>query len=417
MSIAIPYGEADFLLGLDEMETLRAVASDPMLRVTQGDRTCVIANISKADEEADDDRAVALREATRDALRGATRTDGRMMEDFASACRTWFHTDRVADVAMLGAAFQFGFVPVSLEAMESAVQLAEARGYGRSREAFEFGRRLAVDSDLLEKHEDEVGEQVERLARRIVLSLSRGTWGAGKRARNFSELLKRNLRAMAGLAESAAGREARRDFVLACHRCRIWGGLELAERYAQMIVALYAVDRAEMGRSLTCNAVLPLADAILIRDPLFIAGMATSSEQRRHMRQRMNVKLARGDRIERKYLTRLELIGFNRRMRGDLRTSDWPARAVSFMRRFVPGRWRGTRRDRELRDFVMEFVKKAAAGAGQEYEQWAGAMHRLHLQAAENRLRGMAIAEVKMLVQQEVGVRQNVLATESIVGV
>jgi hypothetical protein len=145
--------------------------------------------------------------------------------------------------------------------------------------------------------------------------------------------------------------------------------------------------------------VLPLAEVMLIRDPLYIASMASSSEQRRRMRLHMNVKMARGDRIERRYLTRLELIAFNRRFRADVRTSDWPARAVAMMRRVVPYRFRGSRRERELRDYIIDFIRRVIDGAPPDYDRHLESLHRLHNQAAEDRLRGMALAEISMLIQ------------------
>lgn len=402
LSASIPYGEADLLLGLDETETIRSIGGDPGLHVANSARTYAVAQVRLGSDELDRESAALLRQRVISAVSGVSRDDVRMLNDFAVACRTWFHTERVADMAMLGAAFQLGLIPLAPEAIESALNLVQARGYGRSREVFEFGRRLAIDDRLFQRVKDEREEDVMRLGRRMVLSLSRGAWGGGARARNFSELLRSSLDAMPGLAETEPGREARRDFVMACHRCRVWGGFVLAQQYVDRITRLYQSDRADTGRALTRHAVLPLADAMLIRDPLYVAGMATSPEQRRRTRQRMNVKAARGDRIERRYLTRLELIAFGRRYRADVRTSDWPARVASLLRRAVPQRWRGTRRERELRDFILDFVQRAADLAQSNYDLWLERMKRLHHHAAEDRLRGMALAEVKMLVGENV---------------
>lgn len=399
MTGSIPYGEADLLLGLDAREMLRAIGPDPSLRVAFDQRTHVVGNVGAFGEEIDGEAPEVAGEQIAAAVAAVSRSEGRLLNDFAGACRAWFHTDRVADMALLGAAFQLGLVPVSPEAIESAIGRLEDRGFGRCHESFEFGRRLAVDPRLFSKPKDDQEEDVDRLARRIVLSLSRGEWGGGPRARNFSQLIHQSLQSMPGLAETDPGRAARRDFVVACHRCRIWGGFEYAQQYAGLITRLYQVDRGDTGRALTRNAVLPLAEAMLVRDPLYVASMATSSEQRRRMRHRLNVKQARGDRIERRYLTRFELVAFNRRMRADVRSSDWPARAVATFRKLMPYRWRGTRRERELREYLIGFIKRAIDGAGSDYEGWADAMQRLHLQAMENRLRGMALAEVRMLVE------------------
>ena len=423
ISAMIPHGEADVLIGLDEHETWRAIGGDPMLRVAHHERTHAVVNLKPAMlREASAEGAVESESRQSPmsslvlALSNVTVAQPRLMDDFADACKAWFHTDRVADLAMLGTAFQLGLIPVSVEAIEAAVNLVQARGYGRSREAFEFGRRIAVNRELLGRPRQESDENVERLSRRIVLSLSRGGWGGGGRARNMHELLHQSLDAMPGLAETEAGRTARRTFVQACHRCRVWGGFEYARQYAELIMRLYQHDRADTGRALTRFAVLPLAETMLIRDPLYLAGMATSSEQRRRLRQWLNVKLARGDHIERRYLTRIELVAFNRLVRADLKTSDWPARVVSLFRRVVPVRWRGSRRQRELRDFVLEFIRRAADSTSGTDQGWLEPMHRLHLMAAEDRLRDMAIAEVKMLVEAGVNMPTEPLRTHSVTG-
>ena len=47
---------------------------------------------------------------------------------------------------------------------------------------------------------------------------------------------------------------------------------------------------------------------------------------------------------------------------------------------------------------VTEFAAEAAIGAASDYDRWADAMHRLHLQAEDDRLRGMALSELRMLI-------------------
>jgi hypothetical protein len=59
---------------------------------------------------------------------------------------------------------------------------------------------------------------------------------------------------------------------------------------------------------------------------------------------------------------------------------------------------RGLRRERTLRDFMLEFMRKAIVESPADYAHWSDAMQRLHDQASEDRLRGMAMAEVRMLV-------------------
>jgi hypothetical protein len=161
---------------------------------------------------------------------------------------------------------------------------------------------------------------------------------------------------------------------------------------------LYQIDRGDTGRALTRQAVLPLAEGMLIRDPLYIAALAASSEHRRRVRERLHVKLARGDEVDRRYLTRIDLLIANRRIRADIRTSDWPARFASLGWRITPKRFRGLKRERQSRDYLIDFMRAAIVHAPGDYQRWLEAMQRLNAHALEDRLRNMALAELKMLV-------------------
>ncbi|MDY7109517.1 MAG: hypothetical protein SYC29_12855 [Planctomycetota bacterium] len=394
-----PVGEADLLLGLDGPETVRALAADAALCVAQGQQTYAVANLGLFRDEADTEQARAVREELRRLLRQLTRLQPRLTEDFAEACRSWFHTDRVVDLAMLGSAFQSGLIPVTVDALEAALAEVEAAGYGRAIETFQLGRRLALDRRLFSRPPDDQEGDTNRVARRLVHLGGRRRRGSAARARRRRELLQRSLAAMPGLSETDAGRQAARDFLIALARCWRWGSIELAERYAQLITALYRVDRGDTGRALTRHAVLPLASAMLIRDPIFIASMLTSPEHHRRTRQALNVKRAREDELVRRYLTRVELIAFHRRYRVDIRTSDWPARLAASLRRVVPARWRGTRRERDQREYIVDLTERAIRGARDGYDHYQTAFARLHQQALENRLRGMALSEMKMLAE------------------
>lgn len=416
-SALAPYGETDLLVGFDVHETLRAIAPEQMLRVAHRDRTAVVANTGSFTDEDEVGLTPTAQENYLSSLAAVSMSQHRMAADFANACRMWFYTDRVADIAMIGIAFQRGLIPVSLEAIEAAVARAEQSGYGRAGEAFQFGRYLATDARLLARprarslprdvYEDETVTgassgspmRLQRTVRRMALGIRSGRWGGGERAKRFEQLLRRSLDAMPGLAETAPGRRAQRDFVTGVYRAVEWGGFEYAERYAQLLTLLYQADRGETGRALTRCAVLPLAECMLIHDPIYIASMATNAEQRRLLRQRLNIKHARGDRIERRYLTRLDLVIFDRRFRADVRTSDWPARLARAVRLILPRAWRGTRRERAVRAFMLDLVQRARYESPGNYARWSELMQHLHNRAVENRLRDMTLAELQMLME------------------
>lgn len=388
----IPYGEADLLLGLDAAEVLRAIDPAGALRVANHDRTHAACNLGAfAGEPPADEQSAA-------AIRATSREQPRLLEDFTSAARAVFHTDRVTDLAVLGAAFQLGLVPLSHDAIEDAVARVEGQGFGRSAEAFRFGRQLGSDQKMFARPRSARAEGVDRLARPLNLLLRCGRFGWRAVAPRFADLVEGTLGAMPGLGETDAGRQAERDLVMALHRCLAWGGFEYARRYAGLVEDLYRADRGDTGRALTRHAILPLAEAMLIRDPFYLATLVTSAGHHLAARRRLNVRLARGDRVQRRFLLNLELAGFRRRLRLEVRTSDWLAWVAAVARRRLPLRFRGTRRERQIRDLVAEVVAQAARDGPQDYARWTETLQRLHVQAVDDRLRGMAVAELRMLI-------------------
>ena len=178
----------------------------------------------------------------------------------------------------------------------------------------------------------------------------------------------------------------------------IWRSFEDAERLAFDITALYQADRGERGRQLTRLAILPLAESTLIRDAIYMASMAVSPEHRRRTRHRLNVKRGRGDRIESRYLTRIELVLVRWRFRVDLRTSDWATRLLASLRRVIPRRWRGTGRERAIRTAVRDIIHRATREQDR-YEHWASVLGELHAMALDGRLRRASAATLDGLAR------------------
>ncbi len=399
ISTAIPYSEADLLLGYDSRETLRAVTGDGDLCVAGPDRTCTVLNTGMFSDE---QHSSSMQDDFGDRLAAielVTKENHLLQNDFAAACRRVFLTDRVTDLALLGAAYQSGFIPVSLEAIEAGLRYVERRGFGRSLEAFHFGRQLATDARLFMRPTPPVEEALSRLVRRLLHSVRAQPWGGRKRAVLFEALVNRILGEMPGLAESDAGRIARHDLVVSMGRCLAWGGIDYARQYAQLITSIYEVDHGDTARALTRNAIRPLAEAMLIRDPLYVSTVITTGVQRQVMKRALNVKLARGDQVKRRYLTRLELIAFKRRYRFDICTSDWLIHALALGRHIVPMHWRGSRLERSIRSYVIEIVQKTAVNAPDNYEAAASILANLNAQTLDDRLRSMALTELSMFVE------------------
>lgn len=382
----IPYGEADLVLGLEPEESLRALGPDPRLRVASPDRTHAVINSAPL-EDAEID--AGLMAALGGAVRRTCREDA-VLEDLAAPCRAAFLTERLLDLVLLGFAFQRGLVPVSADSLQQALRRVEERGFGRCVEAVALGRRLAVQSPGRAAAAD--SEDVARAVRRV------GHGIAGRRglsAARFRDLLESSLGAMPGLLETRSGRLAAVEFVEFAGGAMAWGGIKHAARYADRIRRLYAVDRGDTGRELVRLAIAPVAEAILVRDLFHVASMSLSPRHLAWLRSRLRLRSSRGDRLERRFLFRVDGLALGRRFRLDLRTSDWLPIVLTRLRRLWPWRWRGTPRERQLRDAVLAGVERAISEIGRSggdeavYRQWTAEFRRIR--ATARRLRGPAV--------------------------
>ncbi len=397
LTSSIPFGESDLLLGFDRIETLRAVGPDDCLRVGSSTRTTGVVNTGLFEDQLDLGQSGQDTQAIEAYLAFRLAEGGRYFASFSELCRYRFHNERMADVVQIGVAFQMGWIPATVDSMVHAAKALEDLGYARSLEAFDFGRRLALDEELdrlpVEDHAD---EPTSRIARRYGHALRRTGPGRLARASRFRQLIQRTLNAMPDLESSRSGQAAKRDLVIALRRCMIWRSFDDAERLAYDITALYQSGQDERGRRLAQLAILPMAESTLIRDAIYMASMAISPEHRRRTRQRLNVKRGRGDRIEPRYVTRIELVLVRWRFRIDLRTSDWLTKVLAWMRRIIPRGWRGTRREREVRTIVRDIIHRATRETDR-HDHWSEVLATLHSMSSSGKLRSASIEDLEAL--------------------
>ncbi len=381
---SIPQGEADVLIGVDPLETLRALVSDPMLQIATPGRTSIIANTEAATEEGaiSADLTVML-EAEAERRCG---TSGDQVEAFSKQVLQQFGNRRLLDVVLVGVAFQRGLIPVSLEAITDAAQQLERVGFGRSGEAFRFGRLLA-SRPLNQRVSKLPGvEPISRRRREIVLEtrLHRGATSAIW----LDERIGRFLETVPGLLETEAGRIAFDDAQLAVASLFRRGGSSLVDEYLARVERLYLADRGETGRELTRLAILPLGEAMLARDLFALAVAATSLDHRRRLRRRLGVRRARGDRLERVYLVRIDIVAFDRRMRAEIPIRDWLLPIVARIGRFVPESRRGDRESRARRLAIESGIDLAMTQSGdfKAYGRWCSVLRSWHDLATDGRL-------------------------------
>jgi len=166
--------------------------------------------------------------------------------------------------------------------------------------------------------------------------------------------------------------------------------------YERLIAGLL---RADPTGDLALIAAEPLADAILVRDILYVLAMSTSLEQRRRIRERLGVRASHGDTLERRFLSRFELLAGSTRYRLDFRTSDWPAEVVRLARPLVPWSLRGDLRGQEVRAYAISLVDRAAKGFEENPAHWAMCLRRFAMLSSDGGLRSLTAAELRASVE------------------
>ena len=389
----IPYGEADLLLGIDAVETLRALGPDVSLRVASSARTSIVANSGALEDQFDDERLAAC-DMLASAVSRCSVTSSSSVDDYATLCRSNLLSERLLDAAMLGVAFQRGLIPVSIEALEFALRRAENAGFGRTFEAFTFGRRLEAGAVVRRTVEER--EPVERLVRRLTLELQRERFGGRKRAQRYALSALGMVAAFARFGEEEEADRAARAVVTALHRSIVWGGTRMMRLYEGLIAGLL---HADASGALVILAAEPLADALLIRDILYVLSMSTSLEQRRRIRERLGVRSSHGDTLERRFLSRFELLVGTKRFRLDFRSSDWPAEIVRLARPICPWSLRGDSRAQEVRAYAISLGERAAKGYEHDPAHWMMCLRRFTMLAADGGLRALSAAELRASVE------------------
>lgn len=386
----IPYGEADLLIGVDPAETVRALGSDPRLRVAAQGRTAIIADQHGPGDQVEPAMERLVERLPTLAAEACGTSDDRV-GPFVDRVRQQFGNSRLLDVVLLGIAFQKGLVPVTIEAIEEAAVETERSGFGRTGEAFRFGRMLAVRSSVQRPVTDGL-TAIDRRRRELVLAgrLRRGRASA----RSLDERIGRAITRLPGLSETTAGREALDDLLMAIGRLHRRGGLGLVDDYLERLVLLHVADRGDTGRELTRRAVLVLGEAMLPRDMVAYAIAATSLDHRRRKHRRFGIRRARGDLVERVLIARIDLIGFDRHLRMEVPVPVSVLGFVARMGRLVPALRVGDSKSRRRRAAIEKALDAAILSASDpdRYLEWTERLREWETLAIAGRLQDMPVS-------------------------
>ena len=287
----VPYGKADLIIGIDILEAARAIDPHGRARVASPQRTAAVVNTDKfstirglmGQEDFDTDEL----ERT---IRAHTRGSDYLARNISRICEKYLGGKIYANIMMLGFAFQKGLIPVSMHSMAWAIKDTIRSAFRKNLIAFNMGRKLVERPDLFQgpPQPDDWRDVLEEKCRRTIRRYRRGRAMAD------------GLRALAAETVHAVeplGDADHRDIVVRLYDCMRWGGIDYARRYAEGVRRVFAKDAEEHGYAAARATIRNLADALLIRDGVFVAELATSPEKYARDREKYNVNPANGDRL------------------------------------------------------------------------------------------------------------------------
>ncbi|NBB95228.1 MAG: FAD-dependent oxidoreductase [Planctomycetes bacterium] len=311
----ITYGKADLLLGVDILEAARILEPAHRLRIASKEKTAAVINTDKIPTIAglmgrEDYDPAALEEL----IRRHTREDEFLSRNISRICEKYLGSKLYANIMMLGYAFQRGLIPVSQNAIAWAIKDAIRNDFRKNFYAFNMGRKFVESPDLFQGPPQRT-EWKETLD-------SKCRWAARRYGKNsplvdtYRQLAAEAASGMEGLNESL-----KRDLVIRIYDTLRWGGDDYARRYVEQVRGIYRKDRPEYQYAATGEVIHNLAAAMLIKDAIFKAELATAPEKYARDREKYNVNPANGDRIRYRYLwkRRLRLPGIDHRFEMQLR--------------------------------------------------------------------------------------------------
>ncbi|HVO33348.1 MAG TPA: DUF6537 domain-containing protein [Elusimicrobiota bacterium] len=358
----VPYGKADLILGIDLLETVRALDGKQNLRVAQPDRTVAVVNTAQnltIRMLMGEDQPSAA--AWQDLVRSQVRPGDFVGVNFSAVAERYFGSTLYANMILLGVAYQRGYLPMRAGALQDGIKkTVSAAEREINVQAFQAGRWLALfpgdfaDPQAPMTAESLIREKMQNLERRC----------GSRVARAYRWMLEE------AFLECPLDDELQRDLALRVYELIHYEDLALARRYLDKVLATARRDRAEWRHQATRAVIHHAFKVIAIKDEVYVSHLLTSPEKRARDRARFDIDPTRGDRIVYQHLTRPEFTLFGRTWRWDMSTRDWQLsimRRMKFLRRLLPA-WH--RAEREFRDWYLEWVDRFDVEDETVYPLW-----------------------------------------------
>lgn len=368
----IPYGKADLIVGLDLLEAARAQDARMNLRVAHPARTKGVVNNHKHETvmslmgRADFDPATLEK-----VIESKVRLGGYLSADFSTLSEKYIGSKLYANMMILGAAYQKGWIPLSEERILVAITDSVRRAdVAFNHQAFQIGRYFAAHPEMMRpEHKNETAAQViEKNAANLAKDSLLGRF----HARRYRRLMDQALRWLDLPSETCA------LMARTVYDVFRYGGFDLAERYVYIVWNTQRRDQKRFGYEATKVAIMGLFRTLVIKDEVWVAKLLTSPEKYARDRERYKIDETVGDKIEYVHLNRPQFTLFGKSIEFDLKSRDWMLRIMArgrWLRYLLPG-WHA--REKAYRDWYLGLVDKFTYfDSQQDYEFYVQAL-RVH---------------------------------------
>ena len=391
----IPYGKADLLLGIDLLEAVRGIDPEIHFRVASPAYTAAVVNTTKTPtittligKEDFDPRQLE------EYLREVMRPGAYFGADLAELSEHCLGSDLYANLMLLGAAYQNGWLPVSKQSLLWAIGATLRKDeLAKNLQAFALGRQLIANpAAFANLHRVETSEELLHQRHEwLAAEGRRGRWLAA----SYERLVRRSLAAMPMLDAPA-----RCDFVRRVYDLMRYEDLAYAKSYADRVRATYARDRATHGWAATKAVIWYLFKMMAIKDEVYVAYLLTSPEKLERDRQRYQVDQARGDVMQYRHFNRPSFPLFGREIEFGWRSKHWQLRLMSrakFLRRLLR-RWH--ERERSFRDWYYQLVDGLTYDDARGYELYLQVLRAPEMVRGYRKVRYPTMIEAQRRVEQ-----------------
>ncbi|MCD4700083.1 MAG: FAD-dependent oxidoreductase [Phycisphaerae bacterium] len=360
----IPYGKADLLIGLDILEAARTIDPTGRARISSPDRTTVVVNTDKTTTipELLSGRETFDPNELEQIIRNNTSIDDFLARNISRICQKYLGSKIYANIMMLGFAFQKGLIPVSMHSMAWAIKDTIRADFRKNLYAFNMGRKLVIQPDLF------LGAPKRATWQKVLEGKCRCTIRRYRQGQRMSEAL-REMSASVMETVVELDEADKQAIVVRLYDLLRWGGPDYAMRYVRALAETYKKDTADFDFAATRAVIGNLADAMLIKDGVFLAELSTSHEKYARDREKYDVNPANGDKISYRHLWHWKMKIGPWKWNMSMTVYDWMLHILKhsrYLRKLLPG-WH-----KDKYEFLRKYeslVAKFAYTTDEEYQR------------------------------------------------